>query len=92
MISEKHQLIVSEPWNLAQDETGFGRGVTQGTEQPHVVRIRWSSDSGKYDTLTIHKTCARIAGFFSDVAKELQRSSNNSEVPMWVQSSEVSDQ
>ena len=23
-------------------------------------------------------------GFFSDVAKELQRSSNNSEVPMWV--------
>ena len=26
------------------------------------------------------------AGFFSDVAKELQRSSNNSEVPMWVRS------
>jgi len=36
-----------------KDETGFGRGVTQG--------------------------------FFSDVAKELQRSSNNSEVPMWAQ-------
>ncbi|CAJ1404474.1 unnamed protein product [Effrenium voratum] len=36
-----------------KDETGFGRGVTQG--------------------------------FFSDVAKELQRSSNNSDVPMWAQ-------
>jgi len=36
-----------------KDETGFGRGVTQG--------------------------------FFSDVAKELQRTSHNSNVPMWAE-------